>query len=121
MYRKYFIVIITILLLAACSGGEEKEKSYNVILISIDTLRYDHLNCNGYKVRPVSPTIDMIAGDGVTFSAAYSPCPWTLPAHGSIFTGYYPTSLGLNYIPDPKDLQEKDLEVKATIKQSLAE
>ena len=104
MYRNIGLIIMTVLLLAGCSGGEEKGKAYNLVLISIDTLRYDHLNCNGYDAGQVSPSIDMLAADGVTFSAAYSPCPWTLPAHGSIFTGYYPTSLGLNYIPDPGDL-----------------
>lgn len=58
----------------------------NVILISIDTLRADHVGTYGYD-KPVSPRIDALAADGVVFENVYSTAPWTLPAHVSMFTG----------------------------------
>src|SRR5689334_8803864 len=58
----------------------------NVVLISIDTCRADHLSCYGYK-RPTTPHIDAIARDGVLFNTALTPVPMTLPAHSSMLTG----------------------------------
>src|SRR3954465_2947315 len=60
-----------------------------VILISIDTLRADHLPIYGYtKVR--TPNIDALAGQSVVFDRAYSHAPQTLPAHASILSGVLP-------------------------------
>lgn len=64
------------------SGG------YNVILISIDTLRSDHLGCYGYG-RDTSPNIDKLASESALFHNVYSASPWTLPSHVSILTGLY--------------------------------
>lgn len=61
----------------------------NVILISIDTLRADHLSCYGYS-RSTSPFLDSLAGSGVQFENAYVQVPGTLPSHMSIFTGLPP-------------------------------
>jgi arylsulfatase A-like enzyme len=58
----------------------------NVILVSLDTLRADHLSCYGYK-RLTSPHLDAIAGQGVLFLEAFSPHIPTHPAHTSLFTG----------------------------------
>ena len=66
----------------------------NILLISIDTLRPDHLGCYGYD-RPTSPVLDRLAADGVTFEDASSPSPWTLPAHASLLTGRYPSRHGV--------------------------
>ncbi|MHA1723681.1 MAG: sulfatase, partial [Promethearchaeota archaeon] len=60
-------------------------KNINIILISIDTLRADHLGCYGYE-RKTSPTIDKLAKDGVVFLNAFSTTSWTLPAHISLLT-----------------------------------
>ncbi len=70
-------------------------KKPNVILISIDTLRADHLGCYGYN-RPTSPFIDKTASKGVLFEDVMATSPWTLPSHGSLLTGFYPSRLGLN-------------------------
>ncbi len=59
------------------------------ILISIDTLRADHLGCYGYS-RATSPFIDSLAARGVVFENAIVQVPGTLPSHMSIFTGLYP-------------------------------
>ena len=61
----------------------------NVVLISIDTLRADHLGAYGYS-RPTSPNIDGLARAGALFENAYSPASWTLPAHASMMTGVSP-------------------------------
>jgi arylsulfatase A-like enzyme len=57
----------------------------NVLLISIDTLRPDHLGCYGYA-RPTSPRLDQLASEGVLFENAISSTSWTLPAHAALFT-----------------------------------
>ena len=60
-----------------------------VILISIDTLRADHLPAYGYTAVQ-TPNIDALRRDAILFSDASSPCPLTLPAHTSILTGLLP-------------------------------
>jgi choline-sulfatase len=65
-----------------------------VILISIDTLRADHLPVYGYgKVR--TPNIDALAAAGVVFEHAYAHAPQTLPAHTSILSGQLPYEHGV--------------------------
>ncbi len=66
----------------------------NVILISVDTLRADHLSLYGYD-KIETPNIDGLARDGVYFLKAYSHAPITLPSHISIFTGTYPNFHGV--------------------------
>ncbi len=63
-------------------------EAQNVILISIDTLRADHLGCYGYR-RETSPQIDALALDGVTFLNTYASSPWTLPSHVSLLTSLH--------------------------------
>jgi arylsulfatase A-like enzyme len=57
-----------------------------VVLISLDTLRADHLGCYGYS-RPTTPALDGLAADGALFLNTYAPSPWTLPSHVSLLTG----------------------------------
>jgi arylsulfatase A-like enzyme len=65
--------------------------SYNVILISLDTLRADHLGCYGYKRKNISSYIDKLANNGILFVNAISQSPWTTPSHMSIFTSLLPS------------------------------
>jgi arylsulfatase A-like enzyme/Tfp pilus assembly protein PilF len=66
----------------------------NVILITIDTLRADHVGCYGAQaVR--TPTLDGLAGDGVVFERAISQVPLTWPSHAVILTGTYPFQNGV--------------------------
>lgn len=62
--------------------------STNVILISVDTLRADHLGCYGYD-RETSPNIDSLAKNSVLFSHVYASSPWTLPSHVSMLTSLH--------------------------------
>ena len=66
------------------------ENEYNVLLISIDTLRPDHLGCYGYE-KDISPHIDQLADEGAVFQNAFSQAPWTLPSHLSMLTSIYPS------------------------------
>ena len=67
----------------------------NVVVITIDTLRADHLGCYGYQhIR--TPNIDALAAESARFERAYTPVPVTLPAHTAIFTGTYPMLSGMH-------------------------
>ena len=63
----------------------------NIVWISVDTLRADHLGCYGHT-RPTSPALDAMAERGIRFSAAISQAPWTRPSHRSMLTGLYPAA-----------------------------
>jgi len=80
------------LLLAACRGPQDAPPP--IVLISIDTLRSDHLPAYGYT-GVETPAIDQLARDGVRFDRVYSPAPLTAPAHASIFSGESPVAHGL--------------------------
>ena len=67
----------------------------NVILITIDTLRADHLGCYGYK-QIKTPNIDALAADGARFERAFSVVPVTLPSHTTMLTGTYPMLSGMH-------------------------
>jgi arylsulfatase A-like enzyme/Flp pilus assembly protein TadD len=67
----------------------------NLLLITIDTLRADHLGSYGYA-GVKTPILDALAREGVRFKNAFSPVPLTLPAHCSILTGTYPTFHGVH-------------------------
>lgn len=68
----------------------------NLLLISVDTTRADHLGCYGYE-RPTSPRIDTLAATGHLFQAAYTVMPTTLPSHATMFTSLYPAQLGVRW------------------------
>ena len=68
----------------------------NVVLITVDTLRADHLGCYGYE-RPTSPFLDSVAAEGTIFADACASAAWTKPATGTILTGLYPSRHGALY------------------------
>ena len=69
---------------------KKNKQEKNVILISLDTLRADHLHSSGYS-RETSPNIDKLAEQGINFTTTVSQAPWTTPSHFSIFTSKYPS------------------------------
>ncbi len=83
--------------LVACGVPEDPPRS--VILISLDTLRADHLGCYGHE-RDTSPNLDALAAEGVLFEQAVAPAPWTLPSHASLLTGRYPSRHGAFTLED---------------------
>ena len=68
----------------------------NLLLISIDTLRADHLGCYG-AASAVTPNLDALAASGVRFEHAFTVAPLTLPAHVSLMTGLYPAHHGVRH------------------------
>jgi len=74
-------------------------KRPNVILITLDTTRADHLGCYGYH-RQTSPNIDRLAEGSVVYKKAIAPSSWTLPSHASLLTGKFTSSHGARYDPE---------------------
>lgn len=66
----------------------------NLIMISIDTLRADHLGCYGYQ-KPTSPHLDELAEDSVVFEQCMAQSPWTKPSMASLLTSQLPYTHGV--------------------------
>ena len=84
------VLLLIGLLAGACSG----DRPPNVVLITLDTTRRDHLSAYGYE-RATSPRLAAFARQGIRLDNAYTPTPTTAPSHASIFTSLYPTSHGV--------------------------
>src|SRR3954451_21687684 len=80
---------MVVLLLLACGGCARRERHLPVIVISIDTLRADHVSPRA------TPHIDALARDGIVFRNAWAHSPLTLPSHLSVFTGLLPPEHGV--------------------------
>jgi len=99
--KKKFIIAVALIVLVGLSVvlvTREKTLDYkcpdcNVILISIDTLRADHLGCYGYA-KDTSPNIDKFIEESVLFKLHIANAPTTLPSHASIFTSLIPSHHG---------------------------
>ena len=109
-HRGHWIWIICAVLAVALSGllfwryhqvnlsefiQQSAKQKYNVLLITIDTLRADHLHCYGFPDN-LTPNIDALAGTGVRFADATAHVPLTLPSHTSIHTGMFPSFHGVH-------------------------
>ncbi|MFT5052641.1 MAG: arylsulfatase A-like enzyme [Chlamydiales bacterium] len=77
----------------ACSGAGD-DAGMNLLFVSLDTVRADHVGCYGYE-RPTTPVIDALAADGHRFDSAYTVMATTLPAHLSMFTSLFPAQTGV--------------------------
>src|SRR5437868_1001037 len=90
---------IILLLIAFSAAGAVAQiplkSSPNVVLITIDTLRADHLGCYGYK-QIKTPNIDNLAAESTRFEHAYTVVPVTLPSHTAMLTGTYPMLSGIH-------------------------
>jgi len=89
---------------------EDRRREPDLVLITVDALRPDHLGCYGYE-RDTSPAIDALARDGVVFDNAFTTVPRTGPAVASMLTGLYPREHGVRRVwdrlgPDPATLAE---------------
>ncbi|HXY42019.1 MAG TPA: sulfatase-like hydrolase/transferase, partial [Vicinamibacteria bacterium] len=76
------------------SVWQHRVRRPNVLLITIDTLRADHLGVYGYALAR-TPNIDRLAAEGVRCADAVSAAPITMPAHSSIMTGLLPPAHGV--------------------------
>ena len=100
--------LFTLFFLLGCHGSRGSiDGRAPIIIISIDTLRSDHLPAYGYR-KVATPAIDRFRVDAILFEHAYSHCPLTLVSHASLFTGLLPADHGI------RDNLGYDLSPKAT-------
>ena len=88
------------LALAACGSSEQDTPpalvdAPNVLLVTLDTTRADHLGCYGHEGAK-TPTLDRLAATGVRFDRAYAQVPLTLPSHASLLSGVHPAGTGVH-------------------------
>ena len=76
------------------NNGIVPKKDFNILLISLDTLRSDRLNFYGYH-RETAPNLAQLAEEGIVFTNVFAPATWTLPSHMSLFTSLYPAAHGI--------------------------
>ncbi len=69
----------------------------NVLFITLDTVRADHLSLYGYR-RPTSPNLEKLASRGIRFDEARAAAPWTLPSHATMFTGRWHHELSVDWM-----------------------
>jgi arylsulfatase A-like enzyme len=112
--------VVGLALLACWTGGCRRAqqgefacRDCNLVLISVDTLRADHVGALGYP-RPTTPNIDALAERGVLFENAIAQSSWTKPAHMSIFTGLHPREHGFVALGDTRPL-ENDVPTLASV------
>lgn len=105
-YMQHVRVLVTLIVaLAATQGCARKSEpgarqprtpASNVVLVTIDTLRADHVGAYGYR-RAHTPALDALAARGVRFDRAFATAPITLVSHASILTGLYPPGHGARH------------------------
>jgi len=91
-------VVCVLCVLCGCFSACRREGSpsphaRNLVLITIDTLRADHVGAYGYA-RSQAAAVDEVASAGATFERAYAAAPITLPSHATLLTGRYPPGHG---------------------------
>lgn len=79
-------------LAAGCGGDEVRDP--NLVLVTVDTVRADHLGCYGDRAA-ITPWLDRIAAEGIRFEQASSAVPLTLPSHATLLSGLLPPHHGL--------------------------
>lgn len=94
--RRFLAALLLLPLLLSCNRHSigSPSRTTPVILISIDTLRSDHLPAYGYK-KVATPNIDALRADSILYERAYSHVPLTLPSHVTILTGLLPADSGV--------------------------
>jgi len=94
VFRALIGLHVLITLCAAAPSVPTKTPPPDIFLITIDTLRADHVHCYGYT-NGATPALDALAKDGVRFTQAFTPSPITNTSHASILTGLLPGSHGV--------------------------
>lgn len=108
------VALSSVALWWGCVQGTHRNQSPNILLITIDTTRQDHLSLYGYQ-RNTSPVLSELALQGIRFDLAYAPSATTGPTHASLFTSLYPPSHGV--IKNGLSLDEKYLTLAEILSQ----
>ena len=95
--RHRVLLAAATLALAGCGSEAQEPRGPNVLLVSIDTLRADHLAAYGYE-RETAPALTRLAREGVRFENAYAQSSSTVPTHASLFTGRFPFEHGAYHV-----------------------
>jgi choline-sulfatase len=95
----FILAIVALCAGLAAAGGWRYARASSpvngpIILISVESLRADHLTAYGYKDAH-TPALDLLATDGIVFERAYAHSPETLPSHASLLTGRLPVDTGV--------------------------
>jgi len=91
--RPWLLLLIAAMAGLRCARSPDAARN-PVVVISVDTLRADHLPAYGYR-EVETPSIDALARDSIVFENAYSNVPLTLPSHAAILTGLLPYENGV--------------------------
>jgi arylsulfatase A-like enzyme/tetratricopeptide (TPR) repeat protein len=102
--KRAFPALLALMFLASCRGTDdtvtkretasEPHRPWNVLLLTIDTLRADHLGCYGHQ-QAQTPVLDQLAAEGFLFELNTASNPITQPSHATILTGVYPMVHGV--------------------------
>src|SRR5262249_11079632 len=92
--RRASCAVLLLLALAACARSGEGQAPARIVLVSIDTLRADHVGCYG-DARASTPTLDGLAAAGARFETVISPAPLTLPSPTTLLPGLDPPAHGV--------------------------
>lgn len=98
MKKRYLVAVLTAIIILFVSlvfifsQSSRKKVPSRIILVTLDTLRADHLGCYGYP-RSTSPFIDQLAEKSVVFKKSIAQIPLTVPSHASLFTARYPDQI----------------------------
>ena len=105
-----FYLLLCIFLAPAASARQAAAQTSppDVLLITIDTLRADHVHCYGYDGLE-TPALDSVAKDGLRFDAAFTPSPLTNSSHASILTGVLPSAHGVTEFGAPLNARHRTL------------
>jgi arylsulfatase A-like enzyme len=98
MVRRSASVAVLVAVLGAGCARRAPAPPPNVVLVTLDTVRADHLSAYGYGVR-TSPRLEALAREATLYRRAYSAAPWTIPSHASLFTGKFPFEHGAHSFP----------------------
>ena len=89
-------MLLAVFWAAAAACGDAPDREPDVILVTLDTTRADHLGVYGYE-RDISPFLDEFARQSVVFERAWATGAWTLPTHASMLTGRYVSNHGARF------------------------
>jgi arylsulfatase A-like enzyme/Tfp pilus assembly protein PilF len=98
--HRFLCLLVSLLIGIPGTAAQERNRKTgplrpNVLLITVDTVRADHIGAYGYS-KAQTPNIDSVARDGIRFARAYATNPTTLPSHSTILTGTYPMLHGMH-------------------------